>query len=369
MSYLIIKKLSKKFGSRMILKNLTFEVKEGELFVLLGPSGCGKSTLLRCIAGLEKPDEGDILIEGKSVIHLPPHERGVSMVFQYYALYPHMTIYENISLGLKHSLKLPDSEIIQRVKTISGLLSISHLLNKRPSQISGGEAQRVSLARALVKEPKILLLDEPLSALDAKLRRDLRKEIKRIQKETGTTVLYVTHDQEEAMSIADRIGVMTNGEILQIGTPSEVYNNPINKYIASFIGDPPMNFLKMKIIYRNGNTYLKSEAFSYLLSKDVYEENLSNYNKEEVMVGVRPSDIKINKTSKYPEKEIEAIVILTKNVGDRNEVHTLAGNILLIAEVDVAESDFNVGERVYLELDEEKMKFFDCETERSLRES
>ncbi|MBS7635640.1 ABC transporter ATP-binding protein [Candidatus Bathyarchaeota archaeon] len=211
MARLTIENLGKKFDSKLVLKNINLVVEDGELAVLLGPSGCGKSTLLRCIAGLERPDEGSIFIDGELINDKEPRDRNVAMVFQYYALYPHMAVRQNMSLGLEHTTKLSKAEIQKRVEEMAKLLRISKLLDRKPAQLSGGEAQRVAIGRALVRKPLIFLLDEPLSAVDAKLRRELRLEIKRLQRTMGVTTIYVTHDQEEAMAIGDKLIIMEGG--------------------------------------------------------------------------------------------------------------------------------------------------------------
>ncbi len=242
MSELEIEKLVFKAGNQEILKGIDLQVNDGEFFVFLGPSGCGKTTTLRTIAGLQDATSGKVKMDGKVINEVSPSKRGVAMVFQDYALYPHKTVFENIAFPLRVAHK-SNKYILQKVKETAALLRIDHLLKKKPSSISGGERQRVAMARALVKEPKILLMDEPLSNLDAKLRDIVRFELKRIHKETGVTTIYVTHDQIEAMTLGDRIAVMNKGEIVQMGTPLELFHEPSNDFIASFLGTPAMNMI------------------------------------------------------------------------------------------------------------------------------
>jgi ABC-type Fe3+/spermidine/putrescine transport system ATPase subunit len=225
----------KKFGSTVALRGVSLDVRNGELFALLGPSGCGKTTLLRIIAGFEKPDQGIVYIDGEDVTRLPPDRRGTVMVFQNWALWPHMTVFDNIAFGLRLQ-KVPESEVRTRVKRVVELLGLEGLENRYPGQLSGGQQQRVALARALVVEPRVLLLDEPLSNLDARLRLKLRGELKKLQRRLGITAIYVTHDQEEAMSLADRMAVMRSGTVEQVGTPNELYTNPSTLFTALFLG-------------------------------------------------------------------------------------------------------------------------------------
>jgi iron(III) transport system ATP-binding protein len=227
--------LGKRFGANVVVDRATFAIEEGELFTLLGPSGCGKTTLLRLIAGFYAPDEGEVRFGDKVVNHVPPHERGIGMVFQNYALWPHMTVAQNIAYGLKLR-KLPREEIGQRIKGVLDKVKLSGLEDRYPGQVSGGQQQRVALARALVLNPKILLLDEPLSNLDAKIRVQVRAEIRKLQKELGITTVYVTHDQEEALTLSDRIAVFNQGRIFQVGPPKELYERPANRFVADFIG-------------------------------------------------------------------------------------------------------------------------------------
>lgn len=257
MAQVSIVHLSKRFGhAPPSLDDINVDIQAGEFVVLVGPSGCGKSTLLRCVAGLEKPTSGVIKIDGESVNHLSPAERGIGMVFQDYALYPHMSVRENLSFGLSIQ-RLPKSEIVKRVDEAASMLGLESLLTRKPSQLSGGQRQRVAIGRALVKRPKVFLLDEPLSNLDAQLRAQTRLEIAALHRRIGSTTIYVTHDQEEAMTLADRIVVLKAGKLQQVGAPLELYNKPTNRFVGSFIGSPRMNFIEGKLeLKSSGSTFI-----------------------------------------------------------------------------------------------------------------
>jgi multiple sugar transport system ATP-binding protein len=256
--------LEKHFNDVKAVDGIDLLSREGEFLVLLGPSGCGKTTLLRMIAGLEKPTKGDVLIGGQVVTHLPPRARGIAMVFQSYALYPHLTIYNNIAFPLK-SAKMEKEEIRRKVEWAATLFKIYHLIHRKPRELSGGERQRVALARALVREPNVFLLDEPLSNLDAKLRASAREELYRFQKDVGITTIYVTHDQVEAMGMGNRIAVIDHGKMCQLGTPDEVYNNPADIFVAGFLGSPPMNLVEFNqhIVGFRPENFLPRELYSH----------------------------------------------------------------------------------------------------------
>lgn len=267
------------------VRGLTLDIADGELLVLLGPSGCGKTTALRMLAGLEEPDRGDIRIAGTSVIGREPKDRDVALVFQSYALYPHLSARENIRYPLKLK-KMDRAEQNTRVDRVAEMLGISHLLPRRPAQLSGGEQQRVALARAIVREPRVFLMDEPLSNLDAKLRVHTRTELKTLQRELGTTMVFVTHDQAEAMSLATRIAILNAGELQQIGTPDEVYDHPANLFVAEFIGSPPMNLLEAT---RDGDALVTTDGWRI-------EAPVSSEHANEITVGLRPEAIAIADT-------------------------------------------------------------------------
>jgi multiple sugar transport system ATP-binding protein len=296
---LSIKNLTKRYGNLTALENFSLEVSSGEFMVLLGPSGCGKTTVLRCIAGLTDITSGEIYIGEELVNKFPPKDRDVAMVFQNYSLYPHMNVYDNIAFPLKMR-KADKNEIKDRVQKIANLLNISNLLKRKPKEISGGQMQRVALGRALVREPKVFLMDEPLSNLDAKLRTEMRVEIKKLQKKVAITTLYITHDQAEAMSMADNMAIMDAGKMLQLGSPQKVYNEPANQFVGSFIGNPPMNFLRFKIVKEesmflkldNENSYEHGNK-SLIEVPAVLAANIERTRHETIILGIRPKDIAV----------------------------------------------------------------------------
>jgi len=294
-----IQDLSKNFGSTEVLKKINLEINEGNFLVLLGPSGCGKSTLLNIVAGLETIDEGEVFIDDYNVSKVEPKDRNIAMVFQSYALYPSMNVKENITFGLKQS-KTPKDKIEGQLKKISTFLHVDELLNRKPSQLSGGQRQRVAIGRALVREPRIFLFDEPLSNLDAKLRVEMRREIKKLHQKLKTTVVYVTHDQTEAMSLGTNIAIMNHGVIQQYDTPENIYNKPNNTFVADFIGSPSMNLISGQLV-KNGNN-------TSFIPKDSNQSNnisIKNYNfikpldesSKDVYFGIRPEHIHYKKTN------------------------------------------------------------------------
>ncbi|MBT4286060.1 MAG: ABC transporter ATP-binding protein [Deltaproteobacteria bacterium] len=283
MSKLFVKHLSKSWGDTEVLHDISFNCKQGSLLVLLGPSGCGKSTTLRLIAGLEDPSQGSIMMDEKEITHLVPGKRGIAMVFQNYALFPHLSVVENILFGLK-ARKIKKDEQQKRLKYAASVLGLSDLLDRRPSQLSGGQRQRVALGRAIVYQSSICLMDEPLSNLDAKLRQEMRQEIRSLQQRLGITMIYVTHDQTEAMTMADQIILMKDGEIEQIGTPEELYKTPATAYSGNFIGTPPMNILRPD-----------QKILSAFESRKMDQELLSKIEKQ-CLIGVRPEHIQLDET-------------------------------------------------------------------------
>ena len=260
MSEIVIKNLNKSFGNNKVINKFNININDGEFIVLVGPSGCGKSTLLRMISGLESVDKGEIHLNNKIINNLIPSKRGIAMVFQSYALYPHMNVYENMSFGLKTE-KLEKNEIDKKVKDAAKTLQIEDLLERKPRQLSGGQRQRVAIGRAITRNPKLFLFDEPLSNLDAALRSEMRVEISKLHKQLNTNMIYVTHDQIEAMTLADKIVILNNGNVEQVGTPDEIYNNPSNIFVAEFIGVPKMNILKNGIESLLKNLNLKPETY------------------------------------------------------------------------------------------------------------
>ena len=292
MAHVTLKDVTKIYdGDVLAVEKAGFQIPDESFTVLVGPSGCGKSTLLRMIAGLEEITDGDIYIDDERVNDIPPKDRDIAMVFQNYALYPHMTVYKNMAFGLKLR-KYPKKEIDQRVNEAAEILSISHLLNRKPKHLSGGERQRVAVGRAIVRHPKVFLFDEPLSNLDAKLRVQMRMEISRLHDRLNATIVYVTHDQVEAMTMGDQIVVLNEGKIQQIADPGTLYHKPTNQFVGGFIGTPPMNFIEMHVVDKDGAPKLRFEDFSVELNSHL-QSILSELSGDSVTFGIRPEDIHI----------------------------------------------------------------------------
>ncbi|BAA29847.1 ABC transporter ATP-binding protein [Pyrococcus horikoshii] len=324
MARVLLKNVTKVFGDVVAVNKLNLEVKDGEFMVLLGPSGCGKSTTLRLIAGLETPTEGEIWIGDKLVNDIDPTKRNVAMVFQNYALYPHMTVFGNIEFPLKMA-GVPKSERIKKVKEIADFLGIGDLLNRKPSELSGGQQQRVALARALVREPEVFLLDEPLSNLDAKIRTQMRFELKKLLSyDLKITTIYVTHDQVEAMTMADRIAVMNKGVIQQVGTPDEIFYKPKNTFVATFVGSPQMNLIEGEIIKKDGKVIFDCGEFSLRLPEDLNIEG-------RVILGFRPQHVEV---SEMPREDfIEGKLIGIEKLGVESYAHPAYGDVEIIIRV------------------------------------
>ncbi len=345
-----LQQLRKRFGSGddavVAVDDLSLELEDGEFLVLVGPSGCGKSTTLRMIAGLESATDGDIRIGRESVTESEPRDRDIAMVFQNYALYPHMTARENMAFGLKMNSSLDDATIDSRVTEVAQTLSIEPLLDDTPSELSGGQQQRVALGRAIVREPAVFLMDEPLSNLDAKLRSQMRTELQALQASLETTTIYVTHDQTEAMTMGDRIAILDEGELQQVGTPLECYNTPANQFVAGFIGSPSMNFLD--VTHDDGT--LTHEAFTYELSESTTEllEDQTDY-----VMGVRPEDLDL-----APDGAIDADAEVVEPLGDLSHVHTRVGETLVTATVP-AGTQLPAGESLTLSVPESRLHIFD----------
>jgi multiple sugar transport system ATP-binding protein len=358
-----LKNLTKRFGDVVAVNDVSLEVEDKEFLVLLGPSGCGKTTTLRCIAGLETPDEGEIYIGDTLVNDLPPKDRDVAMVFQSYALYPHMKVFDNIAFPLKMR-KVPKSEIEERVRRTAELLRITHLLDRKPKQLSGGEAQRAALGRAIVRDPRVFLMDEPLSNLDAKLRIYMRAELKRLQKDLGVTTVYVTHDQVEAMTMADEVAIMNLGVLQQLGDAHEIFNHPANLFVAGFIGSPPMNFMECTLTEKNGSCFLDAGIFTLPISDDISRIIKENATSSGLILGVRPEGISLGKR-RTPEKFVEAEVYVTEPLGSELIVDLKVGDNLVKVK---AAADFavSIGEKVWIGFNKEKMHLFDKKTERAI---
>ena len=371
MAHIKLENIVKRFGDFVAVKDFNLEVADKEFVVFLGPSGCGKTTTLRLIAGLENPEEGDILIDGQRVNDLSPADRDIAFVFQFYALYPHLNVYENIAFPLK-AVKVSKSEIDVEVKRVAEILQISNMLDRKPSVLSGGEMQRVALGRAMVRQPKVYLLDEPMANLDAKIRVDTRAEIKRLQHEIGATTIFVTHDQVEAMSLADRIAVIHLGVLQQIGTPHEIYNKPKSLFVAGFMGMPTMNLLDAELAVQKGESVLRlshtdvclrvSPERQACITSDAVEHGL--------VFGIRPEHI--TPMNQKGGEKISAEVHLVEPLGPVNILDLRLGThaetqdpILLRVR---AHPTFRVavGDTIWLDFDAAEMHLFDRETEQAV---
>ncbi len=355
-----LEKLCKYFGKVKAVDELDLEIGDREFVALLGPSGCGKTTTLLMIAGIYRPTSGYIKFDGRVVNHLLPKERNIGMVFQSYALYPHMTVYDNIAYPLKLK-RTPRKEMRGRVQRVADMMGIGELLDRRPAQLSGGQQQRVAVARALVKEPAILLFDEPLSNLDAKLRLRMRGEIKRLQEDLGITSVYVTHDQVEAMTMASRIAVMNKGVLQAYGTPEQLYERPDTLFVAGFIGAPPMNFISATFSKGEGGYTLRTSGFVIPLPEEKGRLAEENGAPSQVIMGIRPEDVRV-----VPEEgDIKAEVYVVEPLG-REDLVTFKFDQEEIRVLVPAPFRGQVGDVMHLELNKDKIHLFNPETQRSL---
>lgn len=372
MTTLSIRNLTKRYGNLTALENFSLEIDSGEFMVLLGPSGCGKTTVLRCIAGLTDISSGEIYIGDEIVNKLPPKDRDVAMVFQNYSLYPHMNVYDNIAFPLKMR-KTDKNQINDRVQEIASLLNINNLLKRRPKEISGGQMQRVALGRALVREPKVFLMDEPLSNLDAKLRTEMRIEIKKLQKKVAITTLYITHDQAEAMSMADNVAIMEAGKMLQLGSPQKVYNEPANQFVGSFIGNPPMNFLKFRVVREkymflkpdNGDSD-KNDNKSMVQVPAVLSTIIDRTREENIVLGIRPKDITVLRNNEgFDGLKLKGEVTYIELFGDDSVAELKLGQASLkISNVASRIDDLIIGKEAALGVKYDKINLFTSSGER-----
>ncbi|MEN6481187.1 MAG: ABC transporter ATP-binding protein [Anaerolineaceae bacterium] len=349
----------KRFGDFTALRDLNIEIIDKEFLVLVGPSGCGKTTALRCLAGLEEVSDGNVVIGDVVVNDVPPKDRDIAMVFQSYALYPHMTVYDNMAFGLKLR-KTPKEEIKRRVEEAAQILGIEGLLKRKPRELSGGQRQRVALGRAIVREPKVFLLDEPLSNLDAKLRVQTRGELNKLHKRLQTTFIYVTHDQTEAMTMATRIAVMNKGVLQQLATPQELYDKPANMFVAGFIGSPSMNFFSSKI-EKDGNGGLVVDAGDFTVK--VPDDRVSVYKDhvgKSVFMGIRPEDIHnpLFAPQDISASPVEAKVDVTELMGNEIFLYMVSGKHSFVARVD-PRSRYTSGEATQLVFNMSNMQIFD----------
>lgn len=359
-----LKKVSKSFGSVTAVNDIDLTIREKEFVTLLGPSGCGKTTLLRMIAGLERVSSGSIYFGDDVVNNVPPGARDVAMVFQNYALYPHLDVARNIGYGLKVR-KVPKAEITQRVLEVARVLEIEDLLKRKPRQLSGGQRQRVALGRAIVRNPFLFLMDEPLSNLDAKLRGTMRAELKRFHIKLEATTVYVTHDQLEAMTMSDKIAVINHGVLQQFNTPQEIYNRPANTFVAGFIGSPPMNLLHGRLIHEHDPAIILG-AVRQPLPTALHEAVRDYADGKELIIGIRPQDISLN--SYASPEDLPAKVWLVELVGSEKLVDLTCGDDLkLVAEIK-AEQEIAVDQAVGARFNPSRLHLFDPESGRSLRD-
>jgi multiple sugar transport system ATP-binding protein len=367
MSEVSLKSVVKTYGANEVIHGIELEVRSGEFVVFVGPSGCGKSTLLRMIAGLESITSGEILIGGAVVNELPPRARDIAMVFQDYALYPHKSVYENMAFGLRLR-KLPDHEVRQRVREAAAILQIEHLFERRPRELSGGQRQRVAMGRAIVRQPKAFLFDEPLSNLDALLRSEMRVEIKKLHQKLGNTIIYVTHDQVEAMTLADRIVVLQAGNLIQYDTPDGVYNRPATRFVAGFTGSPPMNFLPCRI--GDGGRMLHLPGGVDLRVPDKRVDQCARHIGRTLTFGLRPEHISAGAAGDVSSAVVPARVILVEPLGSDTLGLVKLGDGAEGGEITgrfPPEAGLNVGERLAVSLQLNRFHLFDPETGRAIR--
>ena len=364
MNTLSINNIKKSYGKVDVLKGINIDIEAGQFLILVGPSGCGKSTLLNMIAGLETVTSGSIHIGDRDITKLPPKDRDIAMVFQSYALYPNMTVAQNISFGMEIR-KIDKAERKATLDRVAGMLQIEPLLNRKPSQLSGGQRQRVAMGRALARDPSLFLFDEPLSNLDAKLRVEMRTEIKQLHQRMGTTIVYVTHDQIEAMTLGDRIAVMKDGEVQQFGSPREIYDNPANMFVAGFMGSPSMNFIPSKVVNEAGKLGVRIEggAGEFVLPLGIAEERLQSRIGSEIVLGLRPEQI----TQRVDEKMngdntrvATCLVDVIEPTGPDTLVFVRMNDRKVVCRVE-PESAVDAGNNMELMIDVSKAVFFDGE--------
>jgi len=371
MAKIELKNVTKCFGDVIAVNNVSIEIYDREFLVMLGPSGCGKTTTLRAIAGLEDIDAGNILIDENSINDLSPADRNISFVFQFYALYPHLTVFDNIAFPLKAS-RVEKTEVERRVLEVAETLQIDASLNQKPKQLSGGEMQRVALGRAMVRRPKAFLMDEPMSNLDAKLRIQMRSELKRLQKKIETTTVFVTHDQIEAMSMADRIVVMHQGEIQQIDPPQKIYNQPKNLFVAQFIGSPAMNLLECVLESKSGELVLSllHTECSFTLSEAITQKMMQKHKLSKIIFGIRPEHVTLSKTpidcqietNVHLVEYLGAAKIIDVILGENNQTHS---PVFFKSRVH-SSFQVSVGEPVWINFEERAIHIFDQESQEAI---
>ena len=363
MSNVTIRQVHKRYDDFHAVKGVSLEIKDKEFVVLVGPSGCGKTTTLRMVAGLETISEGDIMIGNKVVNELPPMDRDIAMVFQNYALYPHMTVYDNMAFGLKMR-KFDKAEIAKRVNNAADILDIKDHLSRKPRMLSGGQRQRVALGRAIVRNPQVFLFDEPLSNLDAKLRVQMRVEIKKLHQRLATTSIYVTHDQVEAMTLGDRVVVMKDGLIQQVGEPLELYNSPANKYVAGFIGSPAMNFADTMIEEVEGAVYATNPTMRIRVPEQI-AARMGQHKGKPATLGIRPEDLHMATGADPEDRSFDAVVEVAEQLGSEIILDLKAGGSSMVASVEPTVK-VKPQQKIRLGINPAGLRFFDATTEMAI---
>jgi len=356
MAPVLMRNLNKMYGDVHAVKDVNLEVRDKEFMVLVGPSGCGKTTTLRMVAGLESITSGDVMIGDKVVNSLPPMDRDIAMVFQNYALYPHMSVFDNMAFGLKMR-RFTRPEIDQRVREAADILGIEKLLHRKPRQLSGGQRQRVALGRAIVRHPQVFLFDEPLSNLDAKLRVQMRVELKKIHDRLGTTAIYVTHDQVEAMTLGDRVVVMNDGVVQQVGEPLDLYNAPTNRFVAGFLGSPAMNFAGVHLIEESGSVLAVSDGIRLKLPQ-VIGQRLHSFVQNQVTLGIRPEDLRVGTGNGGDALFFSAVVEVVEQLGSQILLDVRVGSSTMVAAMEPTVTA-QVRQQLHLTCDAERLHFFD----------
>jgi multiple sugar transport system ATP-binding protein len=356
-----VKSLGKKFGSTLAVDDVTLDFPDGQLTVLVGPSGCGKTTLLRMLAGLEEPTAGEVFIRDREVGHVPAWDRNVAMVFQSYALYPHMTVFKNMAFPLE-AQRMRRQDIKKQVEETAAILGLEEMLDRHPRQLSGGQMQRVAIGRAIVRKPDVFLMDEPLSNLDAKLRVNMRAELKRLQRDLGVTTVYVTHDQAEAMTLADQLVVMHNGRVLQVGNPEAVYNQPHEMFVAGFIGSPGMNFVPCRL--NADKSQLSAPPFFYALPPQLKSQFAEIPADKKLVFGIRPEDITIDPALR-DAGAVEASVYIYETLGKETLLTLICGDNKIKASTP-ASLRLDIGANVWMSFAPQGIRIFDADSEKLL---
>ncbi len=372
MSKIELKHIDKFYGKNHVLKDLNLTIEDGDFMTLLGPSGCGKTTTLRVVSGLEKPQNGFIYMDGKEIVnaaeayYAPPSQRNLNLVFQSYALWPHMTVFENVSFGLKIK-KIPSAEIEKMVASALERMQIGQYAKRYPTELSGGQQQRVAIARAIVSEPRLLLLDEPLSNLDAKLRVDMRSELKRLHHDTGSTIIYVTHDQVEALTMSTKIAIFFEGELEQVAPPMEIYQNPISLRVADFIGNPKSNFVEGKAVREpSGQVRVNSDLGEMVFSPELFTEDMPESGEFDCVIGIRPEKVQVHRDP--GPGRIEGHVYSVQSAGSDTTVQVNAGQSALLSK-EIGIQFYNMDQKVYISVNPDKVNLFHKGTGRLIRKA